>query len=270
MCYSETYRAVFSDIDGTLLTSQKNVSPDTVNAILKLSRKDILFTLSSARSPADIETVIRQYGFSCCIVAFSGALILDEKRKVLFEKGIALKDADSIIRHLEDFCPDIVWNIFTAEKWLVKNRSNSFIKNEENTVKTFSQEGKLCELSPDTSVDKILCMGSPEHILKTEQDLKKAFPHFSIARSSDILLEIMAPEVNKAAAVAYLCMQKKIPLKQTVAFGDNYNDFEMLNTVGQGILMGNAPDELKKQFSHITLDNDHNGIPHALKKLNLI
>ena len=89
MCYSETYRAVFSDIDGTLLTSQKNVSPDTVNAILKLSLKDILFTLSSARSPAGIETVIRQYGFSCCIVAFSGALILDEKRKVLFEKGIA-------------------------------------------------------------------------------------------------------------------------------------------------------------------------------------
>ena len=61
-----------------------------------------------------------------------------------------------------------------------------------------------------------------------------------------------------------------IPLEHTIAFGDNYNDIDMLETVAMPVLMGNAPEALKKAFPNITDSHDHDGIYHALLKLGLV
>lgn len=113
-------------------------------------------------------------------------------------------------------------------------------------------------------------MCNPDDILDIEQELKIAFPQLSIVKSSDILLEIMPNGITKRTAVKYLCDLWKVPLESAVAFGDNYNDVEILETVGNPFLMGNAPDELKKQFTNITDTNDENGIYHGLMKLGLV
>ena len=105
---------------------------------------------------------------------------------------------------------------------------------------------------------------------QAETHLRKCFPELSIAKSSDSLLEIMTDGVNKAAAVKCLCKLRKIPLSRTMAFGDNYNDLEMLDTVEYGVLMGYAPSELQKYFSFITKSNDQDGIFQALKELELL
>ena len=119
-------------------------------------------------------------------------------------------------------------------------------------------------------VDKILCMCDSEYMSPSETLLRKYFPELSIARSSDSLLEIMAGGINKAEAVRYLCDLRKIPLTSTIAFGDNYNDLEMLEAVGCGVLMGNAPSELQKHFSFVTKSNDQDGIFQAFKELGVL
>ena len=262
-------KAVFSDIDGTLLTSDHVVSPMTRSAIHALTERDILFTISSARSPSGIRPIIRKNDFHCCTIAFSGALILDEAQNILYEKGMPLIDAARIISVIKKYCPHVTWNIFTAEDWIVKDRTDPRVIHEESVVETASTEGTLASLSSSATVDKILCICDPEFMSETESILKKHFPHLSIAKSSDTLLEIMADGVNKAEAVKFLCQIRKIPLNCTAAFGDNYNDVEMLNAVGYGILMGNAPLELQKRFSFVTKKNDEDGIVWALKKLNI-
>ena len=105
---------------------------------------------------------------------------------------------------------------------------------------------------------------------QAETHLREYFPELSIAKSSDSLLEIMTDGVNKAAAVKYLCELRKIPLSRTMAFGDNYNDLEMLDVVGCGVLMGNAPSELQKHFSFVTKSNDQDGIFQAFKELGVL
>lgn len=105
---------------------------------------------------------------------------------------------------------------------------------------------------------------------QAEIHLRECFPELSIAKSSDSLLEIMTDGVNKAAAVKYLCELRKIPLSRTMAFGDNYNDLEMLETVECGVLMGNAPSELQKHFSFITKTNAQDGIFLALKEFGIL
>lgn len=263
-------QAIFSDIDGTLLTSEHVVSPLTRSAIHTLTDRDILFAISSARSPSGIRPIIEKNNFRCCTIAFSGALILDENENILFEKGMPVSTASKIIDVIEKDCPHVTWNLFTANDWIVKNRQDPLVIREENVVETASREGSVSSLPSTATVDKILCMCAPEYMPQAETHLHKCFPELSIAKSSDSLLEIMTDGVNKAAAVKYLCELRKIPLSRTMAFGDNYNDLEMLETVECGFLMGNAPSELQKHFSFITKTNDQDGIFLALKEFGIL
>ena len=76
--------------------------------------------------------------------------------------------------------------------------------------------------------------------------------------------------VTKSSAVKTLCDLWNIPLTDTVAFGDNYNDIEMLETVRMPFLMGNAPEELKGRFPNVTDSNDEDSIYKALKQIGLV
>lgn len=263
-------QAVFSDIDGTLLTSEHIVSPLTRSAIHTLTDQGVLFAISSARSPSGIRPIIEKNNFHCCTIAFSGALILDETQNILYEKGMTISDASKIIDVIEKKCPHVTWNVFTAKDWIVKDRTDPHVIHEETVVETTSREGSLNSFPAAAMVDKILCMCDPKYMPQTETLLRNSFPELSIAKSSDSLLEIMADGVNKAEAVKYLCELRKIPLTSTVAFGDNYNDLEMLEAVEYGILMGNAPSELQKQFSFVTKSNDQNGIFWAFNELGVL
>ncbi len=132
-------RAVFSDIDGTLLTSEHVVSPLTRSAIHTLTAQGVLFTISSARSPSGIRPIIEKNNFHCCIIAFSGALIMDEDQNILYEKGLTISEASKIIDVIEKKCPHVTWNVFTAEDWIVNDRTDSHVIHEEAVVETLSK-----------------------------------------------------------------------------------------------------------------------------------
>lgn len=76
--------------------------------------------------------------------------------------------------------------------------------------------------------------------------------------------------VTKRSALEKLCGLWRIPVKAAVAFGDQYNDVEMLEAAGMPFLMGNAPQELKEKFASLTDSNEEEGIAHALQKLGMI
>lgn len=262
-------KIVFSDVDGTLLDSEHKISALTERAIRELKKKGIPFVIISARSPSGIYPIIRKYGFTCPIISYSGALILDEDGKVLFHKGIHRANAKVIIEFLEKSQFDLAWCIYSLDEWMVKDKNDPRIIREESIVQAKAAQGSVDSISDDM-VNKILCICQPENILGIEHRLKAAFPGYSIVRSSDILLEIMENGINKATAVHTLCSLWGIPLEEVVAFGDNYNDVEMLESVGYGFLMGNAPDDLKKKIKTHTNDHNHDGIYYALCNIHLI
>ncbi len=77
----------------------------------------------------------------------------------------------------------------------------------------------------------------------------------------------MAKGIQKGQAVKQLIDFYKVPIADTWAFGDNYNDEEMLKAVGHSVVMGNAPADLKQNADEVTLDNNHDGIAAALNKM---
>ena len=262
--YTTACQAIFTDIDGTLLTSDHTVSPLTRQKLQEATSKGLLFSPVSARSPFCIEPILKKNNLNGCMIAFNGAMILDEHRNILYENGMDLAGVKALIQFIEQEHFDLAWQVYTATDWIVASREDPRIRCEESIVGVKSQERPLDTLAEDSTIGKVLCLCNPGITDTVASILRTHFPEYSIVRSSPIHLEINAAGTNKALAVRHLCQFKGIPLNQVLAFGDNYNDLEMLKTAGTGIVMGNAPEDIKKQFLYVTEDNDHEGIAAAL------
>ena len=263
-------KIIFSDVDGTLLNSNHKITKLTEEAIKNIIyEKNYPFVIVSARSPSGIYPILNKYNFNCYIVSYSGGLILDDKKNVLYHKGFSKKETTNIINFIEENKLDLSWCLYSFDKWIVKDKNDRRIINEENIVEAQAINGNVNSVTKN-EVNKVLCICNPSETIKIEKLLKEKFKDYSIAKSSDCLIEIMQKGINKANAIKFLCSYLNIPLNNSIAFGDNYNDLEMLETVGNGFLMDNAPKKLKKRIVNHTNNNDNDGIYYALKSINLI
>lgn len=263
-------RIVFSDVDGTLLDSRHRLSEKTLYSIKALQQKGIPFVIVSARAPSEIYPLHREYGFTSPVISYSGALIVDENGEVLRSEGFSKDTALEIIAFTEDNCLDCTWNIYSVDTWTVKDRSDARVRWIESIVKVSPTQADPKDMPENAVVSKVLLICNPECIIGIEKKLKAAFGGLTVVKSSDVLIEIMQGGTDKGNAVKTLCRLWDIPPEKTVAFGDNFNDIEMLEAVSVPFLMGNAPKELKSRFKNITDSNDDDGIYNALVKRGII
>lgn len=264
------YKMVFSDIDGTLLDSTHEVRKNTKKKIKELENQGIPFILVSARMPEGIYTIQKAAGLESPIVAYSGGLVLDTDRKILKSNGMSQKKAEEITGYIREKWNNMCISIYSGSSWISFDDRDYWIKQEEDITTLKCIKGNFTDiLEKDTEVHKIMCMGEPEKIAEIENILKVKYPELSVYRSKDTYLEIMDGRALKSNAVKVLCEVKNIPIEDTISFGDNYNDIDMLEATGMGIAMGNAPEEVKKHADKITLDNDSEGLLHMLEKLGM-
>lgn len=264
---NKSVKAVFTDIDGTLLNSVHRVTPRTREWIHKIIEKGIPFVIVSARSPSGIYPIMKRNDFECALISYSGALIMDEKRNVLYTREIERETAKRIERFFADRKFDMTWCIYSGDDWISPDRTDERVLNEERIVEACSREGTVDDLAAGAGVNKFLCICAPGTILEIEKEVKEAFPEAAVVKSSDILLEIMAKGISKREAVRRYCDHLGIRPEEAIAFGDNYNDVEMLESVGRGCVMGNAPEEIRQMFPYVTADNDHDGIANVLEQI---
>lgn len=262
------YKIVFSDIDGTLLNSKHRMSENTENAIKNLKQQGIPFVIVTARGPSGVYPIFRRYNFWAPIICYSGALILGEDGEIIFSKGISKPTVSSLIETITEEGWDCTWNVYTMDDWIVNDKSDERVINEENIVEVQATKGTVEDIPNGMEIGKFLCMCNPSETDEIEARLRKKFPSLSIVKSSDILLEVMEKGVNKGMAVELFCKKLNINKIDAVAFGDHYNDIEMLKAVGTPFLMANAPEDMKAEFN-ITSSNDEEGVFKALKKIGL-
>ena len=260
------YKIVFCDIDGTLLNSKLVVTPKTRESVLSLRGRGVKFVIASGRSPSGIYPIMQKNGFRFPMVTCSGALILDENRKTVYENGIDISTVRRLIGFIESERLSATWCIYTGDDWYVKDKSDPKVIREERIIESYAFEGSVDSVGGAT-VHKLLCICDPGGSAEVERRISASFPEVNAVRSSDILVEIMNRGVNKAESVKLFCSHLGIAPEEAIAIGDNYNDIEMLKAVGLGVVMGNAPEEIKRRFSFITDDFDHDGVASALKKL---
>ena len=261
------YSAIFTDIDGTLLNSDHRISEKTLIELKKWTGSGRKLILASSRGISGIEPIIQRYDLDCSVIALGGSVIKDRDGSIIYEKGM---DLNTVTEVLELSCREklpVSWSVYSAEKWIANSIHDPRIMNEAAIVEAFPTGEDLSSFLPGEMIGKILFFCEPGYIDTVEMKLKSSYPELSVAKSSNILLEVNPKGITKAGAVKEYCRLKDIALENTIAFGDNYNDLQMLKIVGKPVVMGNAPQEIRGSFDMITLDNDHDGIAAALERI---
>ena len=203
------YKAVFSDIDGTLLNSKHQIPENTRKKIKQINQNGIPYVLVSARMPKGMTAIRAELEAKSPMICYSGALVVDEEDHP--NKSLAM--------------PEVY-----------------------------------------KEVHKVLCMGDKEDIAALEQQLVKEFPQIRIYRSKDTYLEIMSMKASKSDAIHMLKDHFHVKQEEIMAFGDNFNDIEMIRYAGLGVAMVNAADEVKEAADIVTDINDNEGERQILDK----
>ncbi len=262
------WQAVFCDIDGTLLDSNHQLPPATAAKIRAVSDAGTPFILVSARSPGGMFPIQDRIGIRRPLVCYGGALVLGKDREPVHSLGleparvVALRD-----RILAEW-PDAAPTVYSYDNWYVGSAADPRVVLEAEITGAVPTEATSDQLGRmEAEAHKLFCIASPEHIARMHTVLAAENPDLAVTRSSPIFLEVTNGLATKANAVRYLCQAMRLSPADAVAFGDNYNDVDMLECVGLGIAMANAPEEVRTRAGQVTAGNDEEGVRQALEHL---
>ncbi len=271
---SGPYKAICSDIDGTLLNKERVLSPRTIAAMKQLS-PEVQIILASSRMPKAMRHLQHDLDIaSSPLICYNGAYIL------AFEEGGAARELHSspipvdICAELAGFTAqiDLHLGLYYADEWYVRE-SDYWSAREENNTRVPSEIADFSKVFQDWERDgkgghKLMCMGEADSIQATEDFLKSRYAdQLHLYRSKDTYLEISDKSISKAGALEKVIAHLgNLKIEEVVAFGDNYNDMDMLSAVGLGVAVGNARVEVLAMADARTLRNTEDGVAIAVEK----
>ena len=261
-----SYCAVFSDIDGTILRSDHTPSWRTVQAIRQVQEDGVPFVLVSARPPQGIRPIARQVGAGKApIVAYAGALVLDGEDRVLMEEGFSPARAEEIVRRCKMLAPDTSVSIYHGMHWLTDTPLHEGILFERQVTGLSPETADLSDLSSWSILHKILCIG-PATSIDRLNDAFAGESDLNAGKSKATFLELTPKAASKSAALRFFCRYARLPVERTMAFGDYFNDVDMLQAAGCGIAMANAPEAVKQAAHAVTSSNHDDGVARILEQ----
>lgn len=266
------YKIVFSDIDGTLLNKERQLSIATISEIKRLKDK-VPFILISARMPAAMRHLQKELEIEeLPIISYNGGLII-VNGEVVSTTEIPV----AIIENLTNWNTNLNCHLslYHNDEWYVPSMDYWAKREENNTKITPNVKISTAVISKwkteNKGAHKIMAMGEESHIDEIVSFLSKEYAdELHLYRSKSTYLEISPKSISKLTAIKFLLQDHfKFPLEESIAFGDNYNDVEMLNHVGFGVAVGNARNEAKQVANHITELSIEDGVAKSLKELFL-
>lgn len=265
------FKILCSDLDGTLLTYKDNVSDVTVSEIKRI-KDHIRIILVSARMPQSMTYIQKNLGIEHePIICYNGALVLHGSKE-LFSTFIHLDQITSIYNMASKV--GVQLGLYSKNEWYVETDSERVQKEIKytKTLPTFRDTRASIEdwRQRKMGAHKIMLMGNKENTDGLFPKLQKNFNNtLNLYRSNDTLIEIAPKSVSKLTAIKLLLGANE-SLNDVIAFGDNYNDMEMLQHVGRGIAVGNAREEVKRIASAHAQKNSEDGVALYIKQHILI
>ncbi|MCK0147929.1 Cof-type HAD-IIB family hydrolase [Arenibacter sp. F26102] len=265
------FKILCSDLDGTLLTFKDNVSDFTI-AEIKRIKEHLRIILVSARMPQSMTYIQKNLGIENePIICYNGALVLHGSKE-LFSTYIDMGQIVSIYDMADEV--GIQLGLYSNSEWYVEMDSERVQKEIKYTKTLPTYRGTKETIQVWTArkmgAHKIMLMGNKENTDILFPVLQNNFSEtLNLYRSNDTLIEIAPKSVSKLTAIKLL-LQEHESLNDVIAFGDNYNDIEMLQNVGRGIAVANAREEVKHIASDLALKNSEDGVAHYIKQHILI
>jgi Cof subfamily protein (haloacid dehalogenase superfamily) len=260
-------RLVVSDVDGTLVTPDKRITPAAVEAIRRVRERGIKFTVISSRPPQGIKVIADVIGLTDPVPAFNGGLLVrPDLHTVMREK---LLEPIVVARVLETLrvANVSIW-LYTDAHWYVPSLDAPYVQHEIAAVKYQPAVYTSLDSIPKERVAKIVAVSENfDRLASLERLVQEQFRGATSAtRSQDYYLDITHPGANKGEGILLLSELLDIPTSEIATIGDADNDVSMFQQSGLSIAMGNAVPEVQKQAMFVAGTNEHEGFAKAIHK----
>jgi Cof subfamily protein (haloacid dehalogenase superfamily) len=268
------YKAISTDIDGTLLDANRQLSARTINVFSQL--KGIPIILASSRMPAAMRHLQAELGvLNHPLVCYNGGYV------IRYEPGNPVPDVLETTSIPAEICKGIIglskgteihtslyrdddWHAPAFDHWTEREaritKVGANVTDLNVIIEQWSRQG--------LGAHKVMCMGPEAQIHVLEERLNERFGRdIHIYRSRPTYLELAPRAISKATGLALILNRYfNIGMEEVMAFGDNYNDIEMLSQVGWGVAVSNARDEVKAVANEIAGDAKQDGVAEVVEK----
>jgi hypothetical protein len=256
---------VISDVDGTLVTPDKQLTRASVRAVRLLRENAIDFTVNSSRPPVGLRMLIEPLSLKLPMGAFSGGAVVGPDLELFEAHLVPGTVARRSCELLAKFGVD-VW-VFTTDKWLVGDPAGDYVMREKQTIQT--EPTAVADFEPYFGRAAKVVGSSRNFALlgECETRLRETLGgEGSIARSQPYYLDVTPPSLDKGTFVDAISKRLAIAPSAIAVLGDMENDLPMFRKAGLSIAMGNASTEVKHQADRVTASNAQDGFALAIER----
>ena len=276
---------VFSDMDGTFLTSTKAVSARSLEALDALAARGIEFVPCTGRALVGIPPEVLGHPAVHYAISSNGAVVsrLDPENKTadaataLRLVPLAPESALAVWDIARDH--DVTFDIFAdGHSYLRRDlydRMAEFVP-DPSTLASMRWNRMPVDEEPEQTIARVDALERLAMYWYDPSDrdaIVEALRHvdnITVTRSYPMNIEVMDKDASKAASMAWLCEQLGMSAADAVAFGDNFNDMSMIELAGLGVAVANAETEVREAADMCCASNDEDGVASViLERLGL-
>jgi len=281
-------KLIASDMDGTLLNSNHEISKENLDAIKKAEEMGVKFTISTGRMYEDVKPLIDECGLKCQCIVLNGGEYIDEEGIVLegiyIHKEAAREIIDMIIKEnivTEIYTSGGLYTINTKEEALVEVAYRIMAFDPETS---FEDAIKFAEVHPhfvnlkyitdtdeflnsDIKIGKFVTFYNEEETTVKVKIKLEAIEGIAITSTFTKNIEINNKDAQKGFILAKVAQKMGIKREEVMVIGDSYNDYTMFTEFTESFAMENAIPEIKEVAKYITDTNDNAGVAKAIYKM---
>lgn len=268
-------RIIALDLDGTLLNSNKELTPGNFAALQKAADAGIEIVPTTGRFYGGMPEVIRKLPFVHYAITINGAAVYDvRKQQDIAKAEIPMQKAVEIMEYLDTLpviydCYMDNWGWMTRSMW---EKAEEFAPNAHylkmiKELRTPVPELKERLQAVGHNVQKIQLFAKDMELHRELMaSLPQMFLQTAISTSAGNNIEINDRHANKGEALRKLATYLGYDISQTMSFGDGLNDLSMIKAAGIGVAMANACPEVLAAANEMTLDCDHDGVAAGIEQ----
>lgn len=263
-------RLIATDLDGTLLGADKEISPRNARALQACMARGVHVMLASGRSLNAVARIAEISGLTGVLVLSSNGARLDETARgpLLLENGIAPSVArEAAVRlisagvYVECYSDDV---IYMANRVPVKRHNHQPGRAADGATLFVEDAARFLDEGTAHARKLIVFSDDPEQLEKSRM-LLRGLP-LDCSSSDTDNLEILAAGAGKGRALQWYAERMNIARDEIMAFGDQTNDLSLLEEAGWPVAMDNAVDVVKARARLIAPHHDQSGVAAIVEK----
>ena len=264
-------RFLATDLDGTLLTSAKDITPYSQQVLIEAQQRGLIIILASGRPLYSILPYAEQLemqSYGGFIVAYNGSLVWDcAAGQAIKEQAIPLCIIPQLAQAVSD---DFRIHGYKGNKIVVRGKPDDWSAYIARANKMPLLEVKNFAEAITQPQHKCIITGPPRKLWHLERRIRKLFEDSLDAyRSESFLLEVVPKGIDKAEALRELLIKIGGKTDELLCCGDGYNDLNMMRLAAISCATRNAKKPVKQAASFVTESNDRDGVAHAVETFAL-